>query len=197
MDIYLIAKIIGALGTIVGALAGCWKYVIKPIKNWVVNTNNLWETIAAEFKPNGGGSMKDALNRIETRQLVDAQKARALTNDTLFGIWETDEQGKCIYVNRTYQRMVGLSQDDLLGWGWINIVHTDDRAKLAANWEQTLKQEREWHAEFRVVRPSDETTTPVISVGHPLKGRDGKLKGYIGQLVVKGDSNDVFFGLSP
>jgi PAS domain S-box-containing protein len=197
MDIYLIAKVIGALGTIVGACAALWKYMLKPIKDWFTNTNKLWETIAAEFRPNGGGSMKDALNRIETRQLVDAQKARALTNDTLFGIWETDETGKCTYVNRTYQRMAGLSQDDLLGWGWINIIHEDDRAKLAQDWEQTLKQEREWHAEFRVVRPSDETTTPVISVGHPLKGRDGKLKGYVGQLVVKGDSDDVFFGLSP
>ena len=195
MDIYLVAKIIGALGTIIGALAGCWKYVIKPIKNWVVNTNNLWETIAAEFKPNGDGSMKDALNRIETRQLIDAQKARALTNDTLFGIWETDEQGKCIYVNRTYERMVGFSKEDLRGWNWLNIIHTDDRAKLAAEWEQTIKQEREWYAEFRVVRP-DDSVIQVISVGHPLHGRDGKLKGYVGQLVAKGDSDDVFFSIS-
>lgn len=197
MDIYLIAKVIGALGTIIGALAAIWKYALKPMKEWFTKTNKLWETIAAEFRPNGGGSMKDALNRIETRQLVEVQVRKALNNDTLFGIWESDEKGKCTYVNRTYQRIVGLSPDDLLGWGWINIVHTDDRAKLAQDWEQTLKQEREWHAEFRVVRPSDETTIPVISVGHPLKGRDGKLKGYVGQLVVKGDSDDVFFSLSP
>lgn len=196
MDIYLVAKVIGALGTIVGACAALWKYVLKPIKDWFTNTNKLWETIAAEFRPNGGGSMKDALNRIETRQLIEVQVRKALNNDAIYGIWESDAEGKCTYVNRTYQRIVGLNHDDLLGWGWINIVHTDDRAKLAQDWEQTLKQEREWHAEFRVVRPSDETTTPVISVGHPLKGRDGKLKGYVGQLVVKGDSNDVFFSLS-
>ena len=195
MDIYFLAQAIGAITVIISAIGAAWKYAIHPVKDWFIKTNKLWEAIAAEFKPNGGGSLKDAVNRIETRQLVDAQKARALTNDTLFGIWESDETGKCTYVNRTYQRIVGLSQDDLLGWGWINIIHTDDRAKLATDWEQTLKQEREWYAEFRVTRP-DDTSIEVISVGHPLKGRDGKLKGYVGQLVAKGDSDDVFFSIS-
>lgn len=192
MDIYLVAKIIGALGTILGSLAGLWKYVINPSVTWFKATNKLWNDIALEFKPNGGGSMKDSLNRIETRQLIKDQKDRALSNDALFGIWESDPEGRCTYVNRTYQRITGYGFESLEGFGWVNIILDKDRDRVLQEWESALKQQREFYSEFRIETP-DGKVTPVISVGHPLKARDGVLKGYVGQLVVKGDSDDVFF----
>ena len=195
MDIYLVAKIVGALGTILGALAWCWKYVVVPVRNKLVKINDTWDTIAAEFKANGGGSMKDALNRIETRQLIESQEGRALTNDTIFGIWRADEKGRFTSVNRTYERMVGMSKTDLTGWNWLNVVHCEDRHSVLQDWEQAIQHEREWYREYRVTRP-DGTEIQVISVGHPLFGGDSKLRGYIGQLVAKSDSDDVFFSVS-
>jgi len=156
--------------------------------------SNTWETMAAEFRPNGGSSMKDAITRIETRQLIAEQRGKALYNDAIFGIWESDETGKCTYANRTYQRIVGRGFEDLEGWGWTNIISSHDKERVTQDWAQALNQQREFQSEFHVQHP-DGKEIPVVSVGHPLKDRAGKLKGYIGQLVTSESEDNVFFSI--
>ena len=196
IDIYLLAKILGTIVGILGSGTALWKWPISPVMRWFKNTNKLWNDIAFEFKPNGGSSMKDAITRIETRQLIKDQRDRALDNDTLYGIWEADETGRYTHVNRTYNRISGTLTEDLLNYGWINTIYPPDRLAITQEWELAREQHREFYGEYRIELP-DGKIINVINIGHPLKDRNGNLKGYVGQLVVKGDSDDVFFSTSP
>lgn len=194
MDIYLIAKILGAIAGAVGSLTLLWTKILNPLISFFAGLYSQWNSIVAELSPNGGTSIKDAIGRIETRQLVQEQRTKALDNDAKFGIWECDEYGRCIYVNRTYQRITGMQKEDLLGFGWINAIYLDDRQTMLSNWELTLKHQREFYGEFRVEQ-SDGKLIQVVSIGHPIADRDGKFKGYVGQLVEKKDEDNVFFSI--
>lgn len=192
MDIILIAKYLGMASAIVGACSVLWLKVLKPFGLFFTGLYSQWNRMVAELTPNGGSSMKHALGRIETRQLIEVQVRKALNNDGLYGIWEADTDGKCTYANRTYQRIVGRNFEDLEGWGWVNAIHPDDRATVVASWKSALEDKREFGARFRVMRPDSELNN-VVSVGHPLKDRNGTLKGFVGQLVISDQTDDVFF----
>lgn len=191
MDIFFVSKLIGALGAILTALYACYKGTVKVYKGGRKVTEQ-WNRMVQELTPNGGSSIKDAIGRIETRQLIEVQVRKALNNDAIYGIWESDAEGKCTYASRTCQRLVGRSYEDLEGWGWVSAVHADDRKRVSEGWKLALEQKREFNDEFRILKP-DGSETQVISVGHPLKDRDGNLKGYVGQLATLAAEEHVFF----
>ncbi len=177
-----------------GFAGSAWKWVIKPSISFLNGLWDQWNRMVAELTPNGGSSIKDAVGRIETRQIIFDQKMKALNNDARFGVWESDSTGKVTYANRTYQRITGRSLEDLENWGWVNTISMSDRERVLDDWALSIKQEREFASKFNVIKP-DGTNVDVISVGHPLKCRNGTLKGYIGQLVTADAHDDVLFSL--
>ncbi len=190
MDIYLIAKMLVALGTIGGAMIWLYNKVVIPVVGWFKKMLGLIESIEKEFKPNGGSSIRDAINRIELRQLMQEQVQHALDQDALKGIWEADSKGKCIRVNRTYQHLTGLSNEACMGFGWINAVHKDDREDLLKEWEQAVTQQREFYSEHRVVRAGK--SVKVILKAYPLKSGE-VLHGYAGVIAEEGEHADAVF----
>ena len=64
------ADLVIAAAAVVGALGVLWKKVLKPIVHGFAAAEKVVPvllTIAAEFAPNGGSSLKDSLDRIEVR----------------------------------------------------------------------------------------------------------------------------------
>ena len=54
-------------------------FVYKPIKNWINKIND----ILKEFRPNGGNSLKDAIDRIELRLLILNQRQKIIDIDSI------------------------------------------------------------------------------------------------------------------
>ena len=115
MDIILIAKYLGMASAIVGACSVLWLKVLKPFGLFFTGLYSQWNRMVTELTPNGGSSMKDALGRIETRQLIEVQVRKALNNDAIFGIWEADTDGKCTYALKGFvgQLVISDQTDDV------------------------------------------------------------------------------------
>lgn len=190
MSLVLIGQYIGTLVAIGGGVGAIWVKVIRPIIDWFRKMLGLIESIEKEFKPNGGGSIRDSLNRIELRQIIADQRAAALDMDSIKGVWETDAKGKCIRTNRTYQRLTGLSEDAALGYGWLNAVHRDDRERVSKEWESAVAQQREAQITYRIHVGKEDKQ--VVSVGYPLRW-SGSVHGYVGILIEDNNGSDVFF----
>ena len=47
-------------------------------------------------------------------------------------IYQSDAEGKCIYVNSVLCDLFEISEKDALGLGWLDRVHPDDRARVEA-----------------------------------------------------------------
>jgi PAS domain S-box-containing protein len=98
------------------------------------------------------------------------------------GIFETDPDGQCRFVNQRWQAYAGLSAEAALGSGWIEAIHPADRETVAAEWQAAVLANREFALEYRFLRP-DGTTVWVAGHASAIRAADGRLTGYIGTVT--------------
>src|SRR6266852_1844795 len=82
---------------------------------------------------------------------------RSLSAASPIGIFETDPQGRGVYVNARWGEIAGMSPQDALGEGWKKAIHPDDLDAVIQDWSVTVGEERESASEFRIVTPSGDT----------------------------------------
>ncbi|MGE0826800.1 MAG: ATP-binding protein [Candidatus Binatia bacterium] len=49
-------------------------------------------------------------------------------------VWTCDHEGGADYLNQQWQRYSGRSLTDLLGWGWLKLLHPDDVERVRTQW---------------------------------------------------------------
>lgn len=105
------------------------------------------------------------------------------------GIFRTDQDGYTTYVNPRYLNLTGLSLEEVMGGGWLNAVHPDDKEKLKENWLSDFKSHEIFNAEYRFIRP-DGTIVWVMGNAVP-EWIDNKIVGYIGTITDITESKQV------
>ncbi len=65
-------------------------------------------------------------------------------------IWTCDADGACDYLSRQWQGYTGRLEGDLLGDGWLSVVHPDDVGKLAEKWHACVANGTLFDAELRI-----------------------------------------------
>lgn len=136
--------------------------------------------IRSELSPNGGSSLKDQVTKIATRMDISDQIRRVLADGRELALFETDASGRCVWVNGTYARLVGMPSAEFQGFGWVNAVHPDDRERISEEWEFAVGQQREFRGLIRLFDASD-AIHPMHCSATPLWS-SGKLVGYFGQM---------------
>lgn len=84
------------------------------------------------------------------KELRQRQAELEAVNDASpLGLYRTDPQGRCTYVNRTYEIIGGIAGQDALGSGWLQAVHPDDRAEVIRQWTEATRLRQRYDAVFR------------------------------------------------
>jgi len=135
---------------VAGALAVSFK-VLKWGYTTVQDVQRKLDSIAElsrELVPNGGTSLRDSLNRVEASVAMLTYKMRMVVELNEWDAFESDSKGNWTCVTGRFHSHVGLDSDDLLGYGWLNSVHPDDRERISSEWTTALSQERDWITKF-------------------------------------------------
>jgi PAS domain S-box-containing protein len=146
--------------------------------------------IKKELTHNGGSSMKDIITALNDKvshicdnssylanqfsRLEALQKSIVNTSDR--PTFETDVSGSCIFANKAFLNLIGRSFDDVKNFGWINIVHPDDRHFVKKEWDAALEDNRNFELIFRIIC-KEKNIYRVYCEAHPI---NGPLNGYIG-----------------
>lgn len=138
--------------------------------------------VVQELQPNGGASVRDSLNRIELRQVLQEQRQKAILSDMSVGVFETDTQGEFVWVNRKYLRMTGRAPDEVKGSGWINTIAHRDRERVVLAWNTAIREEREFEEEFTMITPDDDRCE-VSARTYKMSGQDDQPIGFLGMLT--------------
>ncbi len=115
--------------------------------------------------------------------LTDSERHwQALIEATPVGVFETDAQGKCVFVNPRWLELTGLSLESAKGDGWAGALHPEDQAKIYAEWEASVAEGRPFKLEYRFLRP-DGSVVWVLGQSCRLSASTGDLLGYLGTVT--------------
>ena len=115
--------------------------------------------------------------RAEEQLKASERRFETLCEQAPLGIYEADADGRCIYTNRSWSAMSGLTAGESLGHGWLKALHPDDRARVYQEWEPAARQGTT--CEYRLLNPKGETRW-IRTVGAPIYSPQGKITGYVG-----------------
>jgi len=166
-----IVTILGGLGSAAGTVYGCYKLIIKPtfaILRKLKTSFEILEKMQEEFKPNGGSSLRDAINRIETKLLIEQHARRAMSMAMDMGVFETDGNGLCTWINEFYSGLTGISIDEAKGFGWITGVYEGDRERVTDEWTSAVKQQRIFRLEFGMFNSKTQEYSKVYCTAFPV-----------------------------
>lgn len=94
-------------------------------------------------------------------------------------VWRVSPDGTIDFINERLQRFVGLPSNGVSAWDWLSIVHPDDRARFAAEWDMAFKDGRSIDTEVRV-RQADGQYCWFLLRNVPLRTETGKLVKWYG-----------------
>jgi len=139
--------------------------------------------VASELLPNGGSSVRDALNRIEHSVALTNERQRARMLDSVDMVFETDSEGNCIWVNRTYARITNRLPAELLGHGWVNAIAAEDRNHVTEGWYTSTRENREFDMEFSFATPEG-VKIPARVRSYKMKDTHDETLGYLGTVTL-------------
>ena len=131
---------------------------------------------------------EDITQRLETERALreSEERFRALAEVSPVVIFRTDVDGRCTYVNARWCDIAGQDSAAALGTGWMQAVHPDDRARVAAAWDTTLAGGK-FRMEYRLLWP-DGHVVWLLGQAAPEFDMDGRVAGYVGTVT---DISDV------
>lgn len=159
--------------------------LIFTASKWVFKINKNIDVIVHEMSPNSGTSIKDKVNSIERQINHDSKlieticaRQRWLLDHSNEIIFESDENGKCTWVNDKYCNLFEYDVDYFMGNGWKNIIYNDDLDRIEKNWERCVKDARDSSDIYRVVNKKGEIFKIHATVKKTAPG------GFIGSIKV-------------
>ena len=112
---------------------------------------------------------------------ANEERFKTLAGDAPVGIFETDAEGNCLFVNTRWCEMAGITPAAASGQGWVAALHPDDRERVFREWSAATAEGREFVSEYRFRTPQGGVTW-LSGRSAALRGTD-RTSGYIGTLT--------------
>lgn len=102
------------------------------------------------------------------------QRFRVLTDAMPQLVWSTrGDTGMCQYLSSQWQEYTGVPLRALLGFGWLEVVHEDDRSHAMEVWKEARANVAPYAVEYRI-RRHDHEYRWFKARGEPVSAGDGQ-----------------------
>ncbi|MBH8574449.1 PAS domain S-box protein [Nostocaceae cyanobacterium CENA369] len=135
------------------------------IINWFGTNTDIHERVSAET------ALRESERRYQTIASVSP-----------VGIFCTDAEGNCLYVNERWCEIAGLTKAAGIGRSWIAAIHPQDRERVASEWNQAVTGKRPFRLEYRYQRP-DGGVTWVFGQAVAELTDIGEVNAYVGTIA--------------
>lgn len=105
-----------------------------------------------------------------------------LANNSPTIIWMSDESGTTIFINKRWTEITGQKVQDALGYGWLEMVHPDDREEMGQRFLAAKEAEGVFFGRYRLKSVTGEYRW-VADTGSPRIDNNGVYLGYIGGVI--------------
>jgi PAS domain S-box-containing protein len=124
----------------------------------------------------------NALSKAMAELKISEQQFRLITDLSPVHLFRAGPDGEAIFLSPGFLSMTGLSREKALGFGWIDAVHPQDRNRLMEAWQEALRNQEIFQAEFRFRTAADEYRWYRARVV-PDRDDAGRIIGWVGAAV--------------
>jgi len=117
----------------------------------------------------------EAKNKLQVRE----KQFRLLATAIPHFVWTCNASGQLNYFNEVFFEYSGMSMVEIMGKGWIEILHPDDREGNVLRWAKSIETGQDFHFEHRF-KKHDGTYCWQLSRAIPHKNEAGEIQMWIG-----------------
>ncbi|MEG4530598.1 PAS domain S-box protein [Microcoleus sp. D2_18a_D3] len=107
------------------------------------------------------------------------ERFRSLVEASAQIVWNTSAEGEFITPQPGWSAFTGQKFDEYNAWGWLNVIHPNDRSYIATAWSTAVANRSLYESEFRMRRYDGEYRY-MSCRGVPLLNGDGSIREWIG-----------------
>ncbi|HEY4973340.1 MAG TPA: PAS domain-containing protein, partial [Steroidobacteraceae bacterium] len=104
---------------------------------------------------------------------------RAIGESIDYGVWVCDVEGRNTYSSEPFLRLLGLTQEQCSGVGWVERLHPADAAATMEAWRECVRSGGNWYRDHRF-RGADGEYHAVLAKGVPIRDENGRISGWAG-----------------
>ena len=124
----------------------------------------------------------DEQKRVEEALRASEERYRTLTTATTAAVWNATPSGEIIGECHGWELMTGQTPQQYRGWGWMDVLHPDDKERTTEIWQRSLRNATPVEVDYRI-RRRDGSYGYVRAQGAPVYNPDGTVREWIGTLV--------------
>ncbi len=104
-------------------------------------------------------------------------------------LFEADPRGCFTYINPAYSVLTGLSVDEVMGEGWTQVIHPEDRPRVSSSWTQAVEAAADHVILYRIRHAFTGHIVEVRSSSFPLFDAHRNVVGWVGTMDVIPESS--------
>lgn len=121
--------------------------------------------------------------RAEDQARQSESRYQTLVHASPLGIFHTDAEGKCTYVNERWCEITGLTAAEALGDEWVRALHPEDRERIAAECHAAYKGYRLFESSYRFLCPDGRIAWVYGQATKEQDTETGEVIGYVGTIT--------------
>jgi PAS domain S-box-containing protein len=158
-----------------GVEPGWFAFSITPVREQEAVTGLMCVAVEITEQVRARGAVEAAARALGRSE----RRFRSLVEATSQMVWTTTPAGEVVEDSPSWRAFTGQSYDEWKGYGWLNAVHPDDRARAEQAWRGAVAARAKYEVEYRVRRP-DGSWAHTLARGTPVLGDAGEIEEWIG-----------------
>ncbi|MEH3114438.1 ATP-binding protein [Pedobacter terrae] len=110
------------------------------------------------------------------------ERFRTMAEGTDVMIALSDGEGKAVYFNKAWEKALGGPQHNLLEFGWMELIHPEDKQRVSEIYFDALNNHKQWIWEFRMPNGNGGYRW-LLASGFPRFNIDGSFTGYVSSTI--------------
>jgi PAS domain S-box-containing protein len=125
------------------------------------------------------GTLIDVTDRRKGMRALRESEARlrAISEASPLGLFVVDSKGHCIFSNANFHKLAGLAPDQVMGAGWSQALHPEDRELVLQAWNTAARAHAPFNSEHRYQHADGTVIWSRLHAAPILDG--GSLLGYV------------------
>ena len=123
-----------------------------------------------------------ALQKALTELKLSEQQFRVIAEISPVHLFRTGPDGDATFISPSFLSVTGTRREQVMGFGWIDVAHPDDRESLMRGWQEALNAQVIFQAEFRLRVATGEYRwyrTRIV----PDRDETGAITGWVGATI--------------